>query len=146
MNKINLILEKLPKILEKVNKYANLSLEIEDVKKLAIYGFIALVFLFFYFSRTWSFTKDNFIKWDNFSFLKLSLYMIIPIVSIFYLNKEIISNPILNNWVHFFIMFLIIPIIPYFILCIYRIIFVIIKTGTLSIYSFFYNKKVKQAK
>ena len=145
MNKINIILDKFPKIIEKINKYANLTLDIDDIKKLAIYGIIILVILFLYFDRTINFTKDNFIKWDNFSFIKLSLYMLIPIVSLFYLNKEIVSDAILNNWIHFFLLFLIIPIIPYFILCIYRVVFLIIKNFSIFIYSYVKNKKSKQA-
>lgn len=128
MSKINMLLEKFPSILEKINKYTNMSLTMENVKLLIIFSIISLILLFLYFDKTSSYTKDNFIKWDNFSFLKLSIYMIIPILSLIGLNTNLFNNEILNNWVHFFLIFFIIPIFPYLILCSYRILFLCINS------------------
>lgn len=126
MLKINMLLEKFPSILEKLNKYTNVSLTIENIKFLVIIFTVSLILLFLFFDKTSSYTKDNFIKWDNFSFFKLSIYMIIPILSLIGLNLTLFNNEILNNWFHFFLLFFIIPIFPYLILCIYRILYLLI--------------------
>lgn len=149
MDRINAILEKvmdkLPQVLGKVNKYSGLSLTFDDIKKYAIIGFIALLILFLYFEKSSQYTKDNFLKWDNFSYFKLTLYMVVPILVLLNINREFTSNPIYNNWIHFFMLFLIIPIIPYVALCIYRVVFVIIRGILRFIIGLFKPKKVKEA-
>lgn len=121
------ILNKLEIIIDKINKYTHLSFTLTDIVNFVILGFIILLLIFLYFDKISDYIKDNIIKWDNFLFIKLSCLMIIPILSFIGLNFSFTNNININNWIHFFLLFFIIPIIPFTFLCIYRIIFLCIK-------------------
>lgn len=116
-------MEKLNSIIEKVNKYAHLDFTLKQYITFAIIGLMALFILYLYFDRVWDYVKDNIIKWDNFCFLKATILMIVPVLAILSLNINPLPDSHLNDWLHFFAIFFILPVIPYLFMCMYRCLF-----------------------
>lgn len=134
------ILNKLDSLILKINKYTSLELTSKKIFLLGIVSIVILFLIFTYFEKVNNYVKDNIIKWDNFTFIKLSILMIIPILSFIGLFIDFLPNKELNNWIHFFLLFFILPSIPYLFLCIYRICQLLILK---LIKSFSKKKKVK---
>lgn len=120
-------MEKINSIIEKINKYANLDFTLKKYLMFSIFIFIIFFIIYMYFDKSWDYIKDNLIKWDKFCFLKVTLLMIIPILSILSLKMNLLSNQHLNNWLHFFAIFFIIPIFPYIFMCFYRCLYLCIR-------------------
>ena len=114
------ILNKLDSLILKINKYTSLELTSKKIFLLGIVSIVILFLIFTYFEKVNNYVKDNIIKWDKVTFIRLNILMIVPLLSIIGLFIKFSSNINLNNWIHFFLLFFILPIIPYLFLCICR--------------------------
>lgn len=120
-------MDKITNLVEKVNKYLRLEYTLKQYFIFGLLIFLCLIILFCYFEHTWSMTKNNIWKWDDVTFLKLTLYMLIPLLSVISLNFNFFNNEHLNNWVHFLSLFFIVPIFPYIFMCFYHFLYLGIK-------------------
>lgn len=114
------ILNKLNSLILKINKYTSLELTSKKIFLLIIISIVILFLIFTYFEKVNNYIKDNIIKWDKITFIRLNILMLVPLLSTIGLFIKFSSNINLNNWIHFFLLFFILPIIPYLFLCIYR--------------------------
>lgn len=126
-------MDKILNLVEKVNKYTHLEYTLKQYCTFLFLVLIALFLIFIFFEKTWSMIKDNILKWDEVTFLKLTLCMLIPLASLISLNFNFLSDKHLNDWLHFFSLFFVIPVFPYIFMCIHHCFYLIIKKIILSL-------------
>lgn len=126
-------MDKILKIVEKINKYAHLDYTLKQYIMFVLISFLVLFLVFYFFEKTWSMVKDNIWKWDNVTFVKLTVCMLIPLLSIIFLNVNLFSDIHLNGWFRFLSMFFIISIFPYLFMIVHHLFYLMFKKMIIAI-------------
>ncbi len=126
-------MEKILNLVEKVNKYTHLEYTFKQYCLFFILAIVVLFLVFYFFEKTWSMTKDNIWKWDNVTFYKLTLCMLIPLLATISLNFNLLSDTHLNDWIHFLTLFFILPVFPYMFMCLHHFLYLGIKKIVLAV-------------